>query len=144
MKSGALHGGLNGCAVLAELVANPSKIDAQVGVIGPTQIPQLRGECLRRAPGFHVALGQVRHHGDPAHAIALLRPRRNRPCRRAAEKRDELAPLHSITSSAIASTPGGMVRPSALAVLTLMANSNLVGCATGKSAGFSPLRIRPV
>jgi hypothetical protein len=35
----------------------------------------------------------------------------------------------------------GIDRPSALAVLRLMTNSNLVGCTTGKSAGFSPLRI---
>ena len=33
---------------------------------------------------------------------------------------------YSITSSAIASTPGGIVRPSALAVFALMTNSNLV------------------
>ena len=51
---------------------------------------------------------------------------------------------HSITSSAIASTPGGIVRPSVLAVLRLMTSSNLVGRMTGRSAGFSPLRIRPV
>jgi hypothetical protein len=50
---------------------------------------------------------------------------------------------YSITSSAIAITPEGMVRPSALAVFRLMARSNLVGCSTGKSAGFSPLRMRP-
>ena len=31
--------------------------------------------------------------------------------------------------------------PSALAVLRLMTNSNLVDCTTGKSPGFSPLRI---
>src|SRR5262249_52032840 len=54
------------------------------------------------------------------------------------------AALHSITSSAIASTPGGMARPSSLAVLRLMTNSSLVGCMIGRSAGFSPLRIRPV
>ena len=53
------------------------------------------------------------------------------------------SPLHSITSSAIASTPGGMLRPSALAVLRLMTNSNLVALMTGRSAGFSPLRTRP-
>ena len=56
----------------------------------------------------------------------------------------DIAPLHSITSSAIASTPGGIVRPSALAVLRLMTNSNLVALVTGRSAGFSPLRTRPV
>ena len=31
------------------------------------------------------------------------------------------------------------LRPSALAVLRLMTSSSLVGCSTGKSAGFSPL-----
>ena len=51
--------------------------------------------------------------------------------------------LYSITSSASASRLSGIDRPSALAVLRLMTNSNLVGCTTGKSAGFSPLRIRP-
>src|SRR6516225_8013477 len=73
----------------------------------------------------------------------LLRPRRQRPCRRRAEKGDELAALHhSITSSAIESTSCETSRPSALAVLRLITNSNLVGCNTGSSAGFSPLRIR--
>ena len=30
---------------------------------------------------------------NAAHPLALLRPRRDRPCRHAAKKRDELAPL---------------------------------------------------
>ena len=46
----------------------------------------------------------------------LLRPRRQRPCRRgAAEQRYELPPLHSITSSARASSDGGTVMPTNLA-----------------------------
>jgi hypothetical protein len=36
---------------------------------------------------------------------------------------------------------GGTVRPIALAVLRLIANSYLVGCCTGRSAGLAPLRI---
>src|SRR5262245_44831432 len=48
---------------------------------------------------------------------------------------------HSITSSARASSDGGIVRPSAFAVLRLMTRSNFVGCSTGKSAGLAPLRI---
>ena len=48
---------------------------------------------------------------------------------------------YSITSSARASSAGGMVSPSAFAVLRLMTSSNLVGCSTGKSAGLAPLRI---
>src|SRR5262244_1561145 len=46
---------------------------------------------------------------------------------------------HSITSSASASSVGGISRPNDLAVLTLITNSNLVGCSMGKSAGLSPL-----
>src|SRR5262245_1458743 len=58
----------------------------------------------------------------------------------AAEQRDECATLHS----AMASSPGGKLRPIVLAVLRLITNSNLVGCKIGRSAAFSPLRIRPV
>jgi hypothetical protein len=50
---------------------------------------------------------------------------------------------YSITSSAVVSSDGGMVRPSVFAVFRLMTNSNFVGCTTGRSTGFSPLRIRP-
>src|SRR5262249_2951805 len=84
------------------------------------------------------------HEPDGRELCRLLCARRERPCRRAAEQRDELAPLHSITSSARASSVGGTVRPSILAVGTLMTSSNLVDCTTGKSAGFAPLRMRPV
>jgi hypothetical protein len=49
---------------------------------------------------------------------------------------------YSITSSARASSVSGTVRPSALAVLRLITRSYLVGFCTGRSAGFSPLRMR--
>jgi hypothetical protein len=42
------------------------------------------------------------------------------------------------------SSAGGIVRPSVLAVLRFMANSIFVICCTGRSAAFSPLRMRPV
>src|SRR5262249_18719147 len=68
---------------------------------------------------------------------ALLLCRRDEwPRRRAAETRDELAPFHSITSSARASRECGTSRPSALAVLRLMTSSNLTGACTGRSLGF--------
>jgi hypothetical protein len=51
--------------------------------------------------------------------------------------------LYSITSSARASSMGGTFMPSAFAVLRLITSSNLVDCAIGKSAGFSPLRTLP-
>src|SRR5438034_3810044 len=53
-------------------------------------------------------------------------------------------PAYSISSSAMLSKPEEMVSLSALAVFMLMASSNLVGCKTGRSAGFLPIRIWPV
>src|SRR5262245_58877549 len=51
---------------------------------------------------------------------------------------------YSITSSARANSVGEISRPSAFAVFRLMTNSNLVDCNTGRSAGLSPFRMRPV
>ena len=99
-------------------------------------LPEARNRCCHSS-------GRPCDRGIRCTGIArLLRARRERPRRRAAEQRDELAPLHSITSSARASSDGGTSRPSALAVLRLMTSSYLVGACTGKSAGFSPLRMR--
>ena len=46
-----------------------------------------------------------------------------------------------MTLSARASTLGGIVKSIRLAAFKLITNSNLVGCSTGSSAGFVPLRI---
>jgi hypothetical protein len=47
----------------------------------------------------------------------------------------------SINASAVARSADGAFNPSVLAVLRLMASSNLVGCSTGRSDGFAPLSI---
>jgi hypothetical protein len=54
-----------------------------------------------------------------------------------------LSLFYSITSSARASSGSGTVRPRALAVLRFMISSTFVDCTTGRSAGFSLLRIFP-
>jgi len=54
------------------------------------------------------------------------------------------ADLHSNSSSARPDRGSGTLMPSALAVFRLMNSPTLVTCWTGRSAGFSPLRIRPV
>src|SRR5262249_57533757 len=93
------------------------------------------GERGRGMGAFWIIPGAVHKHADPPHPLGLLRARRERPRgRRATEQRDELAALHSITSSARAINVGGPVRPSVLAVLRLMTNSSLVGNSMGKSA----------
>jgi hypothetical protein len=55
----------------------------------------------------------------------------------------EVNQLHSMTLSARVSNVAGKSMPSDLAVCRLMTNSNLVDCATGKSAGLVPLRTLP-
>jgi hypothetical protein len=52
--------------------------------------------------------------------------------------------LYSITSSAVASNVGGTSSPRDNAVLRLIANTNFVGCSTGRSAGPMPLSILSV
>src|SRR5262249_12128892 len=117
-----------------DVLAAPTKDHPQVMTISPTQVRKhlrkRRGVSLRHGIAF-----VPRHeHADAPHAVALLPARRERPSHRAAEEGDEVAaPNHSITSSAMASSVGGMVRPIVLAVSKLITNSNLVGCTTGKS-----------
>ena len=84
--------------------------------IGPAQLLQPLREHRDAGLPFRIVRGQRHEHADAPHPLALLRARRERPRRRAAEERDELAALHSITSSARASSEGGTVRPSILAV----------------------------
>src|SRR5262249_16154143 len=107
-------------------------------VAHPQQKLAAQVDCYRiRRPGrFELAT---------PHDFRLLRARRERPHDRCTSKqRQEVAALHSITSSARTSRAVGIVRTSALAVLRLMNSSTFVACCTGRSAGCSPLRIRPV
>src|SRR5262249_39689036 len=107
--------------------------------IAPTQSPQALHKRRNAGLGFRVIGGTCHKHADAPRRIPL-RTRRERPRRRAADERNELAPLHSITSSARASSAGGMVRPSGLAVGRLITSSSLVGNSTGRSPGLAPFR----
>src|SRR5262249_27923469 len=120
----------------------PACIDPQVAALAPSQLAERL--CERGVPGLSlgVVCGEIREHADAPHPLALLRVRRERPAGRStAKQRDERAAVHSITSSARASSIGEISRPRALAVMRLRTNSNLVGCSTGMSPGFAPRRI---
>src|SRR5262249_56410306 len=100
----------------------------------------------RRVRGLPCGItrGQMHENADPPQPVWLLRGRRERPCGRAADERDDFpASDHSMTSSARASSVGGTSRPSIIAVAKLMTSSNLLACMIGKSAGFAPLSMRP-
>ena len=123
---------------------SPASVEPYVVALHPPELLQSLSKC--RDPGlcFRVVLSIEHQHADAPHPLGLLRARRDRPRRSAAEQRDELAPSHSITSSARASSVGGTSRPSALAVLRLRTSSIFTACSTGRSAGLTPLRIFPV
>src|SRR5262249_41812221 len=128
-------------AIAASL--HPARLDRDGAALDPAELMQPLLES-----GNPLALRRGRSRAkipDCGQLARLLRPCRERPRRRrAAEERDEGAPFHSITSSARPSNVIGKARPSDLAVFMLMTSSTLVDCCTGRSAGFSPLRMRPV
>src|SRR5215472_535920 len=114
-----------------------------VGNIAPFDITEVAHPAHEFLANLIVVRGSRSDVSDARGLGRLLRTHRERPrCRRAAEQRDERPTFHSITSSARASSVAGTVRPSVLAVFRLIANSYLVGACTGRSAGFSPLRMR--
>ena len=115
----------------------PAILDRDIAALAPAQLtqPLHKGGCP-------LALCRSRtraQESDGRQLRSLLCTSRERPCSgRAAEQRDELAALHSITSSARARNASGIVSSIALAVLRLTTSSNFVGCSTGRSAGFAP------
>src|SRR5262245_40111928 len=123
------------------LAAGPSIFNGHVLTLDETDFLQPLAE---RGHIGHWCAGCITRPDEADEWDGLLRARRKRPRgRRAAKKGDEVAPLHSITSSARARSVGGTSRPSVLAVVRLMTNSKLVACTTGRSAALAPLRMRP-
>src|SRR5262249_7063283 len=115
----------------------PAVFGRDVSAVVLTRLPHAPFGPLPAAPGRPPAGGDT---PPPPPAVAAPPPRRND---RAADEPHERTPIHSITSSAMLSSDGGIVRSSSRAVWALMTNSNLVDCITGRSAGFAPLRMRP-
>src|SRR5262245_53805235 len=121
-------------------IVRPSVFDLYVATLGEADFTQAFAECREhRCAG----LGRTRVEISDHRHWCLLRARRQRPRRRAAEQRDELAAFHSIIVSAMASSEGGTVRPSIRAVWWLITSSNLSACTTGRSTGVVPLMMRP-
>src|SRR6266487_1772802 len=97
-------------------------VDAQVLSLAPTERLQALPKGRRARLSFWIILRIVHQHCDPAHPVGLLRACRERPQdRRAAEKSDELSPLHSRTSLARATNTSDKETPSDAAVLRLTA-----------------------
>ena len=119
--------------------ARPPELNREILTLDIAALGQTAAEGCQQV---RRVLGRTRAHVAYHRHRRLLRARRDRPRhRRAAEERDELAPLHSITSSARTRNDSGILSPSAFALLRLTISSNLIGCSTGRSAGLAPLKI---
>jgi hypothetical protein len=72
-----------------------------VTTVSPAKLLQALHKCRHAPLRLRIVSGDRIQYVDATHPRLLLRPHHERPRRRDAEKRDELAPLHySITSSA--------------------------------------------
>ena len=69
-------------------------VNSDVATFYPTKLPKPLPERCEAGLCFWVILGVPDQHSDRRHLIGLLRVRRERPSSRAAEQRDELAPVH--------------------------------------------------
>src|SRR5262249_43332429 len=103
------------------IACGPAIIDPHIAAVGPAQLLQSLHERHEAGLTYRMVFGE-RHEYTDTPDLRLLRARGERPRGRAAEQRDELAPLHSITSSARPSNGSGKVRPSVFAVLRLITN----------------------
>src|SRR6516225_3331703 len=109
------------------IAGGKSVVDLDILALDPPETSEGLREGVDTCPSKRVVLAESHQHADTAHPLRLLGVPGERPGCGSAEHGDEPAPSHSISSSAMSRTPGGMVRPSALAVFRLMINEYLVG-----------------
>jgi hypothetical protein len=77
-----------------DVIAEPTKVHPHVAAIGPAQVRKRLRE-RREARLLHGIVFVAPHeHADAPHAVALLRPRRERPHCCASQSGDYLATVH--------------------------------------------------
>jgi hypothetical protein len=69
----------------------PASVDPDVAVLRPAELLERLAECSDPSLSFRVALGIGHQHANKPHQLGLLRSCRQRPRRRAADQREELA-----------------------------------------------------
>jgi hypothetical protein len=69
------------------IARGPPIVNAQVAANRPAQFLQALRDGRDTCRRFRIVCGQRHEHTDASHPLNLLRARRKRPCRRAAEAR---------------------------------------------------------
>ena len=67
-----------------DVIAGPTKVNPHVAAIGPTQARKRLRERRVASPPLRIVFVERHEHADAPHAVALLRPRRERRSRRRA------------------------------------------------------------
>src|SRR5262249_22098969 len=117
------------------------RVNPDIAAFDPTQLLQATPEST--LPDQPIVFTDTADDANAPYALCFLCMRGEWPSSSSPTKqRNELAPPHSITSSARCWSSSGTSRPSTFAVLRFITSSYLVGACTGRSPGFSPLRMR--
>jgi hypothetical protein len=69
-------------------------LDAHISTFRPSEFLKSLPESREAPLHLGIILGEANQHTDPPHPLWLLRVSHERHCRRASEKRDEIAPSH--------------------------------------------------
>jgi hypothetical protein len=83
-----------------DIGCRPARVDLDVATLRPPELPEFRPERRDLGLRSRVAFGKGHRDTDPADRVRMLRVRDERPRRRCAEKRDEVASLHESPSRA--------------------------------------------
>jgi len=84
------------CAIALGVTCAPADVDADVATLRPPQLLQPLQKRRETDLPCRIVRRDTQQHANAPHPLALLRPRRERPRRRATEKRDEVAPFQLI------------------------------------------------
>ena len=112
------------CAHLSGPASAPTKFDADVAAFRPAQLLQPLLQSCNPSLCLGIGFGESAQHCNPPYAVRRLgyrTVRRKQPSSHTANKRDELAPVHSRTSLARATNTSDKEMPSDAAVFRLTA-----------------------
>jgi hypothetical protein len=85
-------------------------LDSDIAVLGPAERLETLAKCNDPSQHFGIILSVWMQKCDAPHAPAVLRARRQRPRRRAAEQRHELAPSHLIELHSVPASQGRIAK----------------------------------